>query len=148
MSTAASALKKPLAARFLEWMIENKPDLLFGLIRNTRPNLVVPGAAGPVFVTRFRDVQEALERPDVFNVTYAPMIDPSVGPFMLSRDNTSLNQREKGIMRSLIQREDLPRVRGMVARLTEEAVAPQLDRRQIEVVNTVSRWVPMKLTGE
>ena len=51
-------------------------------------------------------------------------------------------------MRSLIQREDLPRVRGMVARLTEEAVAPQLDRRQIEVVNTVSRWVPMKLTGE
>lgn len=91
MSTAASAPKKPLAARFLEWMIENKPDLLFGLIHNTRPNLVVPGAAGPVFVTRFRDVQEALERPDIFNVTYAPMIDPSVGPFMLSRDNTSLN---------------------------------------------------------
>jgi cytochrome P450 len=148
MSTTASAPKKPLAARFLEWMIEHKPDVLFGLIRNTRPNLVVPGAAGPVFVTRFRDVQEALERPDIFNVTYAPMIDPSVGPFMLSRDNTSLNQREKGIMRSLIQREDLPRVRGMIARLTEEAVAPQLDRRQIEVVNTVSRWVPMKLTGE
>lgn len=148
MNTAEpTAAKKGLVARSLEWMIRNKPDVLFAIIRNTRPNLVTPGS-GPVFITRFRDVQEALERPDVFNVTYAPMIDPSVGPFMLGRDDTTINQRDKGIMRSLMAREDLPRVRQMVARLVDEAVTRQLDQRKIEVVNTISRWVPMKLSGE
>lgn len=139
--------KKGLAARFLGYMIENKPDLLFRIIRNTRPNLVTPNN-GPVFITRFNDVQEALSRPDVFNITYAPMIDPSVGPFMLGRDSTTINQRDKGIMKSLMQREDLPAIREKVAHLVNEAVERQMQSRKIEVVNTVSRWVPLKLTGE
>jgi len=138
--------EKGVVARFLAWMIKNKPDLLFAIIRNTRPNLVTPGK-GPVFVTRFRDVQEALERPEIFNVTYAPMIDPSVGPFMLSRDATTINQRDKGIMRALIQREDLPKVRGIIADLTKTQIGRQMDKREIEVVGTLSRRVPIELTG-
>src|ERR1700759_644260 len=97
------AQKKPqgLAAKFLAWMIAKHPDLLFAIIRNTRPNLAF-GSSGPVFITRFPDVQEALTRPDVFNVTYAPMIDPSVGPYMLGRDCTEINQRDKRIVRAFI----------------------------------------------
>ncbi len=147
-SPTSSAPEKGLIARGLRWMIDNKPDLLFAIIRNTRPNLGLPGKDGPVFITRFRDVQEALQRPDIFNVPYAPMMDPSVGPFMLGRDDTVLNQRDKGIMRSLIQRKDMTDVRQMVARLVKEAVDPQRDKRQIDVVATVSRHVPMRLTGE
>ena len=139
--------KKGLAARFLGYMIENKPDLLFWIIRNTRPNLVTPDN-GPVFITRFNDVEEALSRPEVFNITYAPMIDPSVGPFMLGRDCTTINQRDKGIMKSLMQREDLPSIRKKVATLTNEAIEAQIQNRKIEVVNTISRWVPLKMTGE
>lgn len=144
----ADAPKKGFVARALRWMIDNKPDLLFAVIRNTRPNLSLPGKEGPVFITRFPDVQEALGRPEIFNVPYGPMMTPSVGAFMLGHDNTVYNQRDKGIMRSLIQRKDMTDVRKMVARLTRETVEPQLDKRQIDVVATVSRHVPMRLTGE
>lgn len=145
--TEKSAPKKGLAARFIGYMIANKPDLFFRILRNTRPNLVSPNK-GPVFITRFRDVQEALSRPEIFNITYAPMIDPSVGPFMLGRDDTTINQRDKGIMRSLMQREDLPGIRESVAAIVNESVDKQMQDRKIEVVNTISRWVPLKLTGE
>lgn len=144
---AKNSPKKGLVARFLGYMIENKPDLLFGIIRNTRPNLVMPNN-GPVFITRFNDVQEVLNLPDIFNVTYGPMIDPSVGPFMLGRDCTTINQRDKGIMKSLMQREDLPLIREKVAYLVNEAIEHQIQNQKIEIVNTVSRWVPLKLTGE
>jgi cytochrome P450 len=103
-------------------MIANHPDLLFAIIRNTIPNLAL-GRTGPVFVTRFPDVQEALSRPDVFNVTYAPMIDPSLGPFMMGRDCTEINQRDKGIMRAFMRMEDLPSVRQKVCQLANDAAA-------------------------
>src|ERR1044072_8917237 len=109
----AQANSKGLVAKFLGWMIANHPDLLFAIIRNTLPNLVL-GATGPVFSTRCPDVQEALSRPDIFNVTYAPMIDPSVGPYMLGRDCTEINQRDKGIMRAFMRMEDLPAIRQKV----------------------------------
>ncbi|BBB29019.1 cytochrome P450 [Neptunomonas japonica] len=151
MTTTDTQAKNPsqkgLVAKFLGYMIESKPDLLFGMIRNTRPNLVMPGN-GPVFITRFNDVQEVLNLPDIFNVTYGPMIDPCVGPFMLGRDCTTINQRDKGIMKSLMQREDLPFIREKVASLVNEAVEHQIQNQKIEIVNTVSRWVPLKLTGE
>lgn len=144
----ASEQKKGIVARFLAWMIANHPDLLFAVIRNTRPNLAL-GSAGPVFITRFPDVQEVLSRPDVFQVTYAPMIDPSVGPFMLGRDCTEINQRDKGIMRAFMRQEDLPTVRLKVRELVDEAVTAQLyQNNRIEVVSTLSRMVPVRLTGD
>lgn len=143
----ASEQKKGIVARFLAWMIANHPDLLFAVIRNTRPNLAL-GSAGPVFITRFPDVQEVLSRPDVFQVTYAPMIDPSVGPFMLGRDCTEINQRDKGVMRAFMRQEDLPAVRLKVRELVDEAVTAQLyQNNRIEVVSTLSRMVPVRLTG-
>ncbi|MCM2679958.1 cytochrome P450 [Echinimonas agarilytica] len=142
-----SSAKKGLAARFIEYMLTQKPDLFFKILRNTIP-VFGNTKTGPVFITRFNDVQEALTRPEVFRVMYAPMMDPSVGPFMLGRDGTTINQRDKGIMRSLIQREDIPKIKAISAKLADQAVSSQLDKKQIEVVNTVSRWVPVRLTCE
>jgi len=141
---ANSSRKKGAAARLLAYMLQNKPDLLFKIIRNTIPNLAIPG--GPVFITRFRDVQEALSRPDIFNVTYAPMMDPSVGPYMLGRDETTINQRDKGIMRALIQREDLQKIRQMVASFAEQNISEVRQERKIELVSTLARKVPAQLT--
>lgn len=140
---ATRTLDEQVAAKLLD----RRPDLMLGIIRNTVPNLVMPGRR-PAIVTRFHDVQEVLQRPDVFTVTYAPMIDPSVGPFMLSRDVTEINRRDKGVMTSIMGRSDLPKVRQLVARFADEAVAPQIDARRIELVNTVSRVVPMRLVAE
>ncbi|MDX8399871.1 MAG: hypothetical protein R8K20_06445, partial [Gallionellaceae bacterium] len=138
--------KQSLAARFVAYMIKEKPDLFFKILRNLKPILLSP-SKGPVFITRFNDVQEALSRPAVFNVAYAPMMDPSVGPFMLARDNTVFNQRDKGIMRSLMQREDLPVVRKTVAELVDKTVSEHLPHGKIEIVGNVSRKVPAQLSG-
>lgn len=136
-------LDEQMSARLLD----RRPDVMFAIFRNTVPNLVMPGRR-PAIVTRFPDVQEVLQRPDIFTVTYAPMMDPSVGPFMLGRDGTEINRRDKAIMTSIMGRGDLPKVRQIVARLADEAVTPQIDKRRIEVVNTVSRVVPMRLVNE
>ncbi|MBP1291749.1 cytochrome P450 [Bradyrhizobium elkanii] len=102
-----------------------------------------------MFITRFPDVQEALSRPDIFNVTYAPMMDPSVGPFMLGRDCTEINQRDKGIMRAFMRMEDLPAIRQKVRSLANASVEKQIyTQNQIEVVSTLSRLVPIQLTRE
>ena len=143
----AEQKQQSLSQRIVAYMIANKPDLFFKILRNTVPVLVSPNN-GPVFVTRFNDVQEALQRPDIFRVTYAPMMDPSVGPFMLGRDNTTINQRDKGIMRSLLQREDLPKVREIVAKNTKAQIEANYGNRKFNVVSEISRMVPVLLTGE
>ena len=107
---AAGAAKLQL---LFQW-IATQPLALFAELRENRPILVTPG--GPVLVTRFADVEEALSRNMVFTVRpYAPKMDPSVGPFMLARDGTVYNQRDKGIMRALIQQTDMPGVRKIIS---------------------------------
>ena len=148
MSQSASKTPNSRFATFLGNLFESKPDLVLGIIRNIRPNFAVPGKNGPVFITRFQDVRESLERPEIFNVVYGPMMDPSVGPFMLGRDNTTINQRDKGIMRALIQREDLPLIRSLVKQLTIETLKPHIQSGRVDVVKVLSRVVPVRLTGE
>lgn len=147
MSNNIQSDNRGLIARFVRYMLLKKIDLFFLILRNTIPNLVLP-KNGPVFITRFNDVQEALNRPEVFNVTYAPMMDPSVGPFMLARDGTQINDRDKGIMRSVLQRDDLPRVREMVAKLVDQELQPFLPVKKLEVIANISRKVPILLTGQ
>jgi cytochrome P450 len=119
------AALKTGAADVLKDQLEHHPDSFFATLRKVRPILHVPN--GPVFVTLFQDVQEVLSRPEVFNVTYAPKMDPSVGPFMLARDGGTINERDKGIMRAMLRREDLPRVRETVAGLAAAAVRAGYD---------------------
>jgi cytochrome P450 len=133
-------------ALLFQW-VAAKPLVLFAELRAKRPILVVP--AGPVLVTRFADVEEVLTRNLQFQVLpYAPKMDPSVGPFMLARDGTVYNQRDKGIMRALIQEFDMPSVRRTVAELAKAAIlggaSPDF---RLDVVTQVSRPVPVQLTG-
>ena len=77
----------------------------FAELRRERPILVTPG---PVVVTRYADVQEVLSRHKVFTVqAYGPKMDPCVGPFMLARDATTINERDKSIMTAMLRSEDL-----------------------------------------
>lgn len=137
---------------FLLGAIKSNPDQVFVELRANRPIIVAPPATpnGPpiTLVTRFRDVEEALTRWDVFTVRgYAPKMDPCMGPFMLARDNTSLNEREKSIMLSMLPREDLSMVRQIAELLTNGALAPEIAKGTCEVVSTLSRPVPVRLIG-
>lgn len=116
-------------------------------LRARRPILMAPG--GLTIITRFHDVQEVLSRNLVFTVRpYQPKMDPCVGPFMLARDGTVFNQRDKGIMRALIQQADMGGVRAKVAELAQAAVARGAsDDGRLELVSQVTRLVPVRLTG-
>ena len=139
--------EEPAVARFMSYLIRQQADRFFGFLRFFWPNFG-PGDKLPVFVTRFRDVQEVLDRPEVFNVAYGPMMEPTLGEFMLDRDGTIFNQRDKGIMRALIQREDLPRIREMTARHTDAQIDAGVDGGTLDVVAHLARHVPILVIGE
>ena len=94
---------------------------MFAELREHRPIFVMPAAT---LVTRFSDVQEVLRRPTLFSVRlYQDKMDGSVGPFMLARDETVINRRDKSIMKTMLRLEDLPAIRKMVADLADAAIA-------------------------
>lgn len=136
--------KGKVAEKIAYW-VQWKNDQLFGFLRFWKPVLSMP-KNGPVFITRFRDVQEVLRRSDDFGVVYAPMMDKSVGKFMLGHDASVYNERDKGIMRALIQKEDLPLVREMVARIATQCIEESEAGGAFEVVSNLSRKAPVLLT--
>ncbi len=120
------------------------PGTMFAELRQHRPILVMPAAT---LVTRFVDVQEVLTRNKVFSVRlYAPKMDPSVGPFMLARDSTEINRRDKSIMMAMLRLEDLPAIRTIVSNFAVTAI--QQAKGSIEVVSQLARLVPVQLTGK
>lgn len=128
-----------------EWIFTRGAEF-FAELRSARPILVTPG---PVVVTRYADVQEVLSRHEVFTVRpYAARMDPVVGPYMLARDATQINERDKGILQAMLLREDLPRVRQTVARLADRAIDEGLENGRLDIVSQLSRKVPVELCGE
>lgn len=128
--------------------IRRDPDGLFTELRARRPILLTPPPQVFAVVTHMRDVQEVLSQWTVFTVRhYARAMDPSVGPFMLARDDTEINQRDKSIMLTVMARADAPTVRDVVARLTRRALDALGGQSTFEVVEAVSRRVPIEFCG-
>ena len=117
---------------------------LFAELRETRPILDLPVMT---VVTRWADVVDLLSRNETFRVTYAPHMDPSVGPFMLARDGAVQNWRDKAAMRTLLRWDDLPAIRATAAEIASAALraATQGAGGVLDVVATVSRLVPLKI---
>lgn len=116
----------------------------FQELREQRPVLRTPRFT---LLTRFADVTEVLSRETVFTVApYQPRMDPVVGPFMLARDATPINWREKGIMQAVLRPEDLPGVRALAGTLADEALDKASGR--IEAVGSLGRLVPTRIVGE
>lgn len=73
-------------------------------------------------------------------------MDPVVnGPFMLARDDTPINWREKGIMQAVLRPEDVADVRRMACGFAEESLRRAAPTGHIEVVNRLGRYVPIRL---
>ena len=136
-----------IGARVLEYLVRRRPEPFFRVLRLVKPVLAIP--KGPVFVTRSGDVRDVLSRHQVFTVSgYAPMMDASVGPYMLARDGTTINQRDKGLLRALLRQEDLPRIRELAGELTGRALAAAAPTGRVELVSEVSRLVPIRVVEE
>jgi len=117
---------------------------LFAELRETRPILDLPLMT---VVSRWADVVDVLSRGETFRVTYAPHMDPSVGPFMLGRDGAVQNWRDKSAMRTLLRWDDLPAIRAMAGEVASAALRAATPGAAgvFDVVTAVSRLVPLKI---
>lgn len=114
---------------------------LFAELRTARPILPLPSFT---VLSRWADVTDALSRPATFRVPYAPHMDPSVGPYMLARDEAEPNWRDKSVMRALMRWDDLPGIRSFAAGTAAAALATA-GPGKVDVVQTVSRLVPLRV---
>ena len=114
---------------------------LFAELRSKRPIFATPTF---VMVTRHADVLDIFGQPELFSVRgYAGKMDPSVGPFMLARDKTQINWRDKAVMRSVLRWEDLPRVRQIAGEGARESI--DAAGEEIDLVPAVGRITPLRI---
>jgi cytochrome P450 len=119
----------------------------FQELRDDRPILQSVAAT---LVSRFQDVDEILHRETIFSVSpYLPRMMGVIGPFVLSQDITPGYDRDISIMRLVVQREDLSRVKDIVSRSAAGIVQALFQGpRPIEIVQTLTRKVPVRLAAE
>jgi len=120
--------------------IKTAPIDFFEELRHRRPILETDGAT---LLAHRTDVFESLDYPTIFTVDLNKL---KMGDFMLALDETPINQRDKSVMRAMLNRDDQGRIRELVARLTCEALEDAPGR--LELVSEVSRKVPVQLVGE
>jgi cytochrome P450 len=119
----------------------------FQELRDDRPILQ---SAAATLVSRFRDVEEILHRETIFSVSpYLPRMMGVIGPFVLSQDITPGYDRDISVMRLVVRREDLSRVKDLVARCAA-GIVQSLSQGPgpIEIVQTLTRKVPVRLAAE
>ena len=135
---ASEADKWPL----VKGWISKEPLPFFRELRTKRPILVTPACT---LVTRFDDVCEVLSLPTIFTVAlYLPKMGNGI--YLMAHDDDALHTREKSLMQTLLNRDDLPLVRAMVASIADNI----LDRanKQFDVVGNFCRMVPATLVQD
>ncbi|MFI6928153.1 cytochrome P450 [Nonomuraea spiralis] len=135
--------KDPMSAFGLvrEWMRTDWRSL-FAELRERRPVFVTPAFT---VVTRFADVTEVLSHEQVFSVrAFGPRLDAALGaPFMLGRDATPMNWREKGLMQFVLDPRDAADVRELTGRLADELLDAARPGGRLEAVHGLFRPVAL-----
>ena len=135
---AAPRDRFPLVRR---WM-SSEPLPFFKELREERPILVTPLCT---LLTRFDDVIEVLNMPLIFTVAlYIPKMGD--GLYLMAHDDDALHTREKSLMRGMLNRDDLPQVRAMVARIATELLDSA--KGHMEAVDGYCRMVPATLVQD
>jgi cytochrome P450 len=123
------------------WMW-HEPLPFFKQLREKRPILVTPQAT---IISRFDDVTNVLNMPTVFTVElYLPKMGDGI--YLMAHDDDALHTREKSIMQSLLNRNDLPAVRNMVGNIAKEIL--DAANGEIDIVNAFCRGVPAGLVQD
>ena len=134
----ADADKFPLVYK---WMWE-EPLPFFKELREKRPILVTPEVT---IISRFDDVTAVLNMPKIFTVElYLPKMGNGI--YLMAHDDDALHTREKSMMQSLLNRDDLPNVRKLIAQLGNDILDSA--NGSIEIVNEFCRMVPAGLVQD
>ena len=135
---ASAADKFPLVRR---WM-DTEPLPFFKTLLEQRPILVTPVCT---LVATFDDVTEVLGMPRIFTAAlYLPKMGNGI--YLMAHDDDALHTREKSIMQGMLNRDDLPQVRTMVA--TIAATLLDSANGRMDAVNDYCRMVPATLVQD
>lgn len=134
-----------LVADLKAWAQRQNAEPVFALLRRLDPIVVLKDIA---IVTRFEDVQEVLQRDDVFHVPYAQHFRRLCDGrnFFLGMENTPEYTRDVAIMRLAMRREDIGSV--VAPYVTARALAHVADSGgRLDVVGTLGDLVPSELVA-
>jgi cytochrome P450 len=127
--------------KLVRQFMADDPLSFFAELRAKRPILVTPECT---LVALYDDVIEMLNMPKVFTVKlYEPKM---ANGYMMMHDDDALHYREKSIMMGLLNRDDLPRVRRMVADIANGLLAEGAGR--IDAVGGYCRMVPATIVRD
>jgi len=100
--------------------MKSEPLPFFKQLRKEQPVLVTEECT---LVSLFVDVRDVLQMPKIFTVDlYKPKMgvtDTDVG-YLMAHDDNALHYREKSLMQGMLNREDLPRIRELIARASKD----------------------------
>jgi cytochrome P450 len=135
---AAPADRFPLVRRW----IDNEPLEFFKELREKRPILVTPVCT---LVALYDDVIDVLNMPKIFTAAlYLPKM--AGGIYFMAHDDDALHTREKSIMQAMLNRDDLPQVRTIVAKIAKDLL--DAAGGHMEAINGYCRMVPATLVQD
>jgi cytochrome P450 len=120
--------------------IFGEPLPFFTELRQQRPILVMPQVT---LAARFDDCTEVLRRDDIFSVA---LYKPKQGDYWMDEDDTATHWRDKSIMRSILDFEDVPAIRAYVADKSAKLLAAA--GGSIDAVAGLTRAVPIALVQD
>jgi len=134
---AAPAAKRWAMAR--GWLF-GEPLPFFAELRAKRPVLVLPELT---LVTRFADCDRVLRNHATFGVD---LYKPKQGGYWMAQDDTAQHWREKSIMRSILDYEEVAPMRAYVGQKAAALLAAA--HGTMDVVGGLTRAVPVALTQD
>ncbi len=120
--------------------IFNEPLAFFDELRKKRPILVTPECT---LVALFDDVMEALRLPEIYTVA---LYKPKMGTYWMTMDRNPIHTREKSIMMTMLNRDDVPGYREFIAQQSAEILNEA--GGSIDLVQEYCRIIPIRLVQE
>jgi cytochrome P450 len=141
---------KEIAGKQFQFILEQLRGNALAFFQELREHRPILQSAMATWVARFEDVEEILHREEIFSVSpYLPRMLGVIGPFVLSQDITPRYDRDISIMRLVVRREDLPRVKEIVARHAVAITGTLFQQAgPVDIVQTLTRKVPVRLAEE
>jgi cytochrome P450 len=130
IDAAAPAARWPLARSFLL----GEPQHFFAEMREHRPVLVLPELT---MAFRYADCSLVLRRHDDFGVD---LYRPKQGDYFMAQDDTADHWRDKSIMKSVLDFEQIPDIRAFIAEQTDKILTSSAGA--IDLPRSLTRIVP------
>lgn len=122
-----------------EW-IEKSPLAFFKELRDKRQILETQECT---LLSLYDDVIEAITNPTIFTVQ---LYKPKMGDFLMTEDDTPLHNHDRSVMLSLLQKEDLPKIRDYISEKSNK-ILNESDGN-IDLIKDYSRTIPVALVQD